>query len=180
MTTVYVNHNLGIVLTDSRSTSIEECSFMEKIFHKLFRTSPACYFEVVPQKALFFADRILACSGDVSEIDKYLNHLFFKTAFVRDKKTNFSMLLVGASWVLKIWSFHEEKVHKKLFPIGQQGIGMFGIGSGSTYLNSIIWGTPEKPISSFTEEYVISEFAKCTTKDKFSDTNVNLFRFKDL
>lgn len=177
MTTIYVNHERGLVLTDSCVTTVESWTyhtmasyylpwfFKPKTVEKILRQTQT------NQKAFWVHDRIFAGSGSCSGIEKYISNLVAKTNFTFDEDDDFFGTLVGASWVLKV-KVKDGKLTTKFDAIGAGYTLAFG--SGGINLTKLVM-SDDKDLG---EDLDIINAFKCgAALDQYSDTNVNIYRF---
>lgn len=182
MTTIYLNHNLGLLVTDSRATETEiEFCFWNRVLPFFFK--PKVHFignKVIAQKSLWVHDNLFTASGSVEQIDQYLNHLIFGTTpcYKTSKQFNFNALLIGRSWVLCI-DCESGKVTKQFYCVGQNGRFNLSMGSGGNLVSHLVQGNENVRAKDLSEEYVLREFKEHVVNDPYSDDNINIYRFKE-
>lgn len=181
MTTIYLNHNLGLLVTDSRATTtVTEYSMLSLMLPRFFNPKVKVISNsVVPSKSLWIHDALFTASGDVQQVDAYLNHLLLGKELELEKRSafNFNALLIGRSWV-KCIDVLDGKLSSEFYCVGQNGRFNASLGSGSPHIKHLVHGDKKVSCNDMTEEYILEEFAKCAVKDPYSDDNLNIFRFK--
>lgn len=174
MTTVYVDRRAGIVLTDSRVTRTEKRSLFDFI-----PLSTKEDFGVVNQKALYVHDRIFTGAGSVNEINKILNFLISGKPVVPSTEQDESCqcLLIGKEYAIHL-VIHKGKFHKWV-EFYKDEYWSFATGSGSPHIS----GAGSMGLAIITKDkselcgMIIERFMRVKNLDKYSDDNINLYRF---
>ena len=182
MTTIYLNHKLGLLITDSRATQTEVAfNFWNYVFPKIFKSKiNTVGHTVVSQKSVWLYDKLFTASGNVWQIDKYLNYIIFgqEPNFAPEPEYNFNAMLISKSWVLCL-DCECGKLSKQFYCIGQNGTFTVSMGSGADHIIHLVYGNDMVNVKDLTEEYIISEFRNNVVLDPHSDDNINVYLFKE-
>lgn len=166
MTTIYVNHNLGVVMTDTRTTT----TVMESLFGFLWKSYDRYNDNGI--KAIHVHDRIFVESGSCEESTKILQYLThgipIKPAHKKHKLIS-SCFLVDKNWILHIY-IKNGKVHKKFNAVSKTA--WFTTGSGSEALYDALKVYNFNP----TIEQAIAAFKTVHFSDRFTNSHVAIYQ----
>lgn len=167
MTTIYVNHGLGVVMTDTRTTTT--------MVESLFGLIPIGTYDVYDDngiKAIHVHDRIFVESGSCSESTKILQYLTNGTPIIpahKKHKLISNCFLVDKNWVLQI-AIDKGKVIKKFHAVNSSA--WFCTGSGGPALYKALKAYDYKP----TMEQAIAAFKTVHFSDRFTNSQVNIYQ----
>lgn len=167
MTTIYVNHNLGVVMTDTRTTTTMVESFLGLI--------PVSTYDVYDDngiKAIHVHDRIFVESGSCSESTKILQYLTHGTPIVpahKKHKLISSCYLVDKNWVLHI-TINKGVLKKKFYAVDESA--WYCGGSGSEALVESLRVYNFKP----TIDEAIAAFKSVHFSDRFTNSYVQIYQ----
>lgn len=167
MTTIYVNHTLGVVMTDTRTTTTYVKSFLGLI--------PVGTYDVYDDtgiKAIHVHDRIFVESGSCSESTKILRYLTDGTPIEpahKKHKLISNCFLVDKNWVLQI-AIDKGKVIKKFTALGPTA--WYSTGSGASALYEALKGYGFNP----TMEQAIAAFKTVHFSDRFTSSDVQIYQ----
>lgn len=166
MTTVYVNHGLGVVMTDTRTTTTMVSSFLGLI--------PVGTYDVYNDngvKAINVHDRIFVESGSCSESDKILQYLTTGKPIVpahKKHKLISCCFLVDKNWTLHI-TINKGVLRKKFYVVDKGSWYSFGSGGEAMKQALAIYGY--KP----TMEQAIAAFKTVHFSDRFTSSQVQIY-----
>lgn len=165
MTTIYVNHKLGVVLTDTRTTTT--------ITETLFGLPWNSYDEYNDNgvKAIHVHDRIFVESGSCCESTKILQYLTHGTPIIpshKKYKRTSSCFLVDKNWLLHIY-IQKGKVHKKFFALKSDA--WYCTGSGAEALKKALEVYNFNP----TMDEAIAAFKTVHFSDRFTSNQVRIY-----
>lgn len=167
MTTIYVNHKLGVVMTDTRTTTTMVESFLGLI--------PVGTYDVYDDngiKAIHVHDRIFVESGSCSESTKILQYLTHGKPIVpahKKHKLISNCFLIDKNWLLQI-AIDKGKVIKKFQPLSPDA--WYCTGSGASALYNALKVYDYKP----TMEQAIAAFKTVHFSDRFTNNKVNIYQ----
>lgn len=165
MTTIYVNHRLGVVLTDTRTTSTHYNTLFG-ITIKSYNT----YFDD-SHKAMYIHDRVFTVSGSVLESDKIIRFLTLGEPIVpanKKEKLSCNCLLVDKNWTLQ-FIINNGKFWKNF--VITTPTWTYGTGSGWDTLSESL-----KDKENSTLEEVIVAFKTIHIKDEFTNDQIRLYK----
>lgn len=166
MTTIYVNHTLGIVMTDTRATTT--------ITEYLFGIIPIKKYEVYNDnglKAIHVHDRIFVESGHCHESTKILRYLTDGTPIKPEhKKLGMRSIcfLVDKNWVI-LFIIDKGKLTKKFIPLS--GTSWYSTGSGNAALFEALKVYNFNP----TLEEAIAAFKTVHFSDPYTNSYVQIY-----
>lgn len=165
MTTIYVNHNLGVVLTDTRTTTTHSASLFG------FTISSVDTYNDDGLKAIYVHDRIFVESGSCSESTKILQYLVHGTEVKpapAKHDLNSVCLLVDKNWVLEL--IIQKGVFKKRFNV-VKNTAWYYTGSGSAALAEAL----KEYNSNITLPEAIDAFKKVHLTDRFTNDQIRIY-----
>jgi len=166
MTTIYVNPRLGVVLTDTRTTSTTYNEFFG------FTVNERDTFIDNSTKAMYLHDRVFAISGCVEETEKIARYIAFGEPIIpapKKSKISGNCILVDKNWILQIIT-NKGEVSKIFFPIPHKNWA-WGTGSG--------WDALKKELSVYDEptlDEVIAAFKTVHKSDKYTNDQIKLYK----
>lgn len=167
MTTIYVNHKLGVVMTDTRTTTTYIKSFLG-----LVKVGTYDVYDDSGIKAIHVHDRIFVESGSCSESAKILQYLTDGTPIKPAHKKNkliSNCFLVDKNWVLQI-AINKGKIIKKF--IALEPDAWYSTGSGADALYKALEAYNFNP--SF--EQAIDAFKTVHFSDRFTSSDVRIYQ----
>ncbi|WNV47569.1 hypothetical protein ENKO_466 [Klebsiella phage fENko-Kae01] len=166
MTTIYVNHKLGVVMTDTRTTTTVQETFLG---------IPIATYDTFNDdgvKAINVHDRIFVESGSCEESTKILQYLAHGTP-IKPAPKKYKLLsncfLVDKNWLLQIY-IQKGKVHKRFHVVKEDS--WYCTGSGSNALYEALKVYDFKP----TLEEAISAFKTVHFSDRFTSNQVLIYK----
>ena len=165
MTTVYVNSRLGVVLTDTRTTS----TTYNELFGFILNERDE-YFDNAT-KAMYLHDRVFAISGCTTETDKIARYIAFGEPIVpepKKEKVIGNCVLVDKNWVLQIL-VENGKTKKIFYPYPKNW--SWGTGSGWDALRDAL-KVYEEP----TLDEVIAAFKTVHKSDKYTNDQIKIYK----
>lgn len=166
MTTIYVNHELGVAMTDTRTTTT-----YDYVIFGCIKVGEHETFNDNTYKAIHVHDRLFIQSGDCGESTKTLQYLIDGTPIVpapKKQKKSSVCFYVDKNWLL-VFTLSKGKVQKKFYALSPDA--WYSTGSGGDALSSALEKYNFKP----TFEEAISAFKMVSKTDQYTSDKINIY-----